>query len=399
MIKDIDIENFRCFERTHIKGFERVNLIGGKNNSGKTALLEAILLNQSPEIKIIDFLRDLRQEVEELTELEYPMKDNNIASPAMVWDSLFFNRHKNENAKIITKFQNTKTQIITLSTKEYKSLPDSIKQDDKSQWFGYSYNYGYGDCKKAKNLSDILIDDFDGGSCSILTLNLIIEELSQKTVNLTRRIIATSKGLLRESLEGLENHLNKAKFISSYYKPIGSYLNYLAQEYNKIASGNKSSQILNFLKILDPSIEVIKTFKIGISDKIYLKKSNQNYLSISLFGEAINKFTWILLELINNPNSILLIDEIENGIHYTNQRDFWKALFELSKELDVQIFATTHSLEMIQAFADVGLNYYPDSGAYFEMARHYKTNQIIGICYDLETLEYSLERGKGVRGE
>mgnify|MGYP006193319713 FL=1 len=44
MIKDIEISNFRCFEHTKIEGFERVNLIGGKNNSGKTALLEAIFL-------------------------------------------------------------------------------------------------------------------------------------------------------------------------------------------------------------------------------------------------------------------------------------------------------------------------------------------------------------------
>jgi len=48
MIKDIEISNFRCFEHTKIEGFERVNLIGGKNNSGKTALsilIEKILLS------------------------------------------------------------------------------------------------------------------------------------------------------------------------------------------------------------------------------------------------------------------------------------------------------------------------------------------------------------------
>ncbi|WP_083786910.1 AAA family ATPase [Gloeothece verrucosa] len=47
MLQDIEIENFRCFEKTRISGFTRVNLIGGKNNSGKTALLEALLLEHS----------------------------------------------------------------------------------------------------------------------------------------------------------------------------------------------------------------------------------------------------------------------------------------------------------------------------------------------------------------
>ncbi|BAQ62287.1 hypothetical protein GM3708_2693 [Geminocystis sp. NIES-3708] len=44
MLLDIQIKNFRCFEDTKIEGFQRVNLIGGKNNSGKTALLEAIYI-------------------------------------------------------------------------------------------------------------------------------------------------------------------------------------------------------------------------------------------------------------------------------------------------------------------------------------------------------------------
>ena len=43
MLKEIEIQNFRCFEHIKISGFERVNLIGGKNNAGKTALLEALL--------------------------------------------------------------------------------------------------------------------------------------------------------------------------------------------------------------------------------------------------------------------------------------------------------------------------------------------------------------------
>lgn len=39
MLENIEIQNFRCFEDTKILGFKRVNLIGGKNNAGKTAFL------------------------------------------------------------------------------------------------------------------------------------------------------------------------------------------------------------------------------------------------------------------------------------------------------------------------------------------------------------------------
>ncbi len=50
MIQSISIENFRCFDVTEIKGFERINLITGKNNSGKTCLLEALYFSLSHDV-------------------------------------------------------------------------------------------------------------------------------------------------------------------------------------------------------------------------------------------------------------------------------------------------------------------------------------------------------------
>jgi len=46
-IKNIEIKNFKCFENFKAEGFGRVNLIGGKNNVGKTAFMEAAYVNAS----------------------------------------------------------------------------------------------------------------------------------------------------------------------------------------------------------------------------------------------------------------------------------------------------------------------------------------------------------------
>ncbi len=43
-IKNITLQNFKCFQNLHLEGLENVNLIGGKNNVGKTAFLEAVEL-------------------------------------------------------------------------------------------------------------------------------------------------------------------------------------------------------------------------------------------------------------------------------------------------------------------------------------------------------------------
>jgi AAA15 family ATPase/GTPase len=62
MIKDIEINNFRCFDRLQVSECKRINLISGKNNVGKTALLEAILLSNMPNKDTIISLGGLRRE-------------------------------------------------------------------------------------------------------------------------------------------------------------------------------------------------------------------------------------------------------------------------------------------------------------------------------------------------
>ena len=80
MLKDLEIRNFRCFEQTKISGFERVNLIGGKNNVGKTALLEALFLIEVPEASRLLELKMLRRESSEVRE----------AMPPREWENFFY---------------------------------------------------------------------------------------------------------------------------------------------------------------------------------------------------------------------------------------------------------------------------------------------------------------------
>ncbi|WP_436871954.1 AAA family ATPase [Acinetobacter haemolyticus] len=63
MINYISIENFRCFKQSKFKDFSHINLIGGLNNSGKSALLEAILLLLSPQLETIILLNKYRNEI------------------------------------------------------------------------------------------------------------------------------------------------------------------------------------------------------------------------------------------------------------------------------------------------------------------------------------------------
>lgn len=355
MIQNIEIQNFRCFEQTKITGFERVNLIGGQNNSGKTALLEALYLGGAPIPHVVIFLRQLRRESPDFLK----------KFPGRAWNNFFFNQRKDHPA------------IISLETGE------GINQIALS-------------CLIADTF---LLSSLDEGNREDgLTLSSSSEHALKSELLLCRNderlfnIIAFAEtGIQVESLQGSYS-LENINFSST-----GSRLSNvaLAQEYDKAALNDTADRVLEAIKIIDPAVQEAKTFSVG-EPALYLKRAGETFLPISLYGEAVTRVVEFILRLVNNSRGILLIDEVENGIHYTNHRPFWEMLFKVAAKFEAQIFATTHSLEMIQAFAEVGLA--EGDGAYFELARNPRTDRITGIKREMDTLAYALNHGAEVRG-
>ena len=103
-------------------------------------------------------------------------------------------------------------------------------------------------------------------------------------------------------------------------------------------------------------------------------------------GDGMNRILTIILALVNAGDSYLLIDEFENGLHHTVQEDLWKMIFQLAKELNVQVFATTHSDDCIHAFESVMNSEGNESeGQYFRLDNI--GGQIIPTLYSPEELD------------
>ena len=368
MLKEIEIQNFRCFEQIKISGFERVNLIGGKNNAGKTALLEALFLYNDPDGRSIFALKKLRMESS-----ESPASSEWIESRESIykreWDNLFYSLNKDA--------------VIVIHGKDESNVVDKIEI-----WLDESGNVDniFSD-QNIERLRELLLKYKD----DLSVLNLKLTRYNQETVNSVS--IATSSSTM---WFGSRPNVKEPPFIPSCMR---SFERNLTELFDLARLNEKDSEVLKAFQILDSAIESVDSFSIG-EPTLYLRRKGEKRLPLSLFGDAINRVAEIILKLVNSEHKILLIDEIENGIHHTSQREFWRVLFRLAVELDTQIFATTHSLEMLQAFADVGLEQNQEcSSAYFELARKLKTNQIIGSRLDLETLSYAIEHQEGVRGE
>lgn len=83
-----------------------------------------------------------------------------------------------------------------------------------------------------------------------------------------------------------------------------------------------------------------------------------------------------MTSLYASENGYLFIDEMDNGIHYSLSDELWKNILRLSKKLNVQVFATTHSKECIESFNRAQQVLDDKDSFYFEMARNIKTNKI-----------------------
>lgn len=364
MVQSISIENFRCFHATNIKGFSRVNLIGGKNNAGKTALLEALLLVNVPTNGVIKFLQTLRGEDEEtLAKL-----------PEKAWENLFYNH--NTESKILLSVVNEVSHNVEINCDE--DIDDFVRYFDKKD-------------EKDTKLLSFRNSIAQHHKKSVLHLKSYKD--SNKFSSTT--IVASSMGLVGNTGEGVPD-ADKVDFITSKYQIRDKDL---ASDFDAAFENDKYEYIKKALQIIDNSITDARTSSVG-EPVIKIIRQGNKPMSLSSFGDAIYKAASIVLKALNAPKGgILLIDEIENGLHYTVQEEFWRLLFELAKELDLQIFATSHSLEMIHAFNKVAhKTKFEKEAMYFELFRHSISNEITANPFDMSMLYYDIIKNNPIRG-
>ncbi len=357
MLSAISIQNFRCFSNLKVEGFKNINLIGGENNVGKTALLEALAIANYPSPNTFTFLRGLRQESDTLIK----------KATESVWDYFFLDQNKAKEILFTSDFDNGRTYLLSLHCDEH---------------IQYATNNG-------SPLIEIPNRKF---------YNNYILNVNGSTIKFDYDYHFTpnkDSGILDWSGSNYGD-LNYTPILTSAFRLAS---NALVELYRKIKELKKIQNFNDILKILDNRIVGSEIDAPGGEPVIKLLLNNYQSMPLGMFGDAIRKVVEILLVIFNSPNSIVFIDEIENGIHYTKHKELWTKLFEVVGD-DIQIFATSHSLEMITAFNEVAYQTeFEDKAMYFEMARVPSSGEIIANPINMERLNYKLATKSPLRGE
>ncbi|EAZ89485.1 AAA family ATPase [Crocosphaera chwakensis] len=132
------------------------------------------------------------------------------------------------------------------------------------------------------------------------------------------------------------------------------YLDNIEKNWDLIQLTPKEDKAIKALQIINSDIERIGFTVSQYPKQIKLKiKGKDQPIPLSSMGEGMKKIFGLIIRAVILENRILLIDEIERGLHYTAQTDMWRLLIKISQNLNVQIFATTHSWDCICAFQEV----------------------------------------------
>jgi hypothetical protein len=164
---------------------------------------------------------------------------------------------------------------------------------------------------------------------------------------------------------------------------------------------NLESEVISALKLIDNRVSGV-----AFVEDISRRSSDENRiplvklegidepLPLKSMGDGMTRLFHIIVALVNAQNGFLLIDEFENGLHWSVQPRVWNIIFQLSEKLNVQVFATTHSRDCIKGF-DSNWNQYPELGAFFRLDM--KDKLIRATEYTSETLTDSIDMDIEVR--
>ncbi len=141
--------------------------------------------------------------------------------------------------------------------------------------------------------------------------------------------------------------------------------------------------VIQALQIIEPRIKRIATligknaYK-GTRGSFIAQTPENPRIPIGSMGDGMWRMLGLALAIVNAKDGVLLVDEIDTGLHFTAMSDMWKMLWETAKRLNVQIFATTHSNDCWTSLADIANKEHPsEDGITIHRIEKGKTKSIV----------------------
>jgi predicted ATPase len=359
--QSFDVSNFRCFRELNLAQLERVNLIAGVNNVGKTALLEALFLHcgaYNPELTLrLNAFRGIEQ-----VKLEFGRW---AETP---WLSLFSQFDTSKIVELAGENEQTGHRILRLQV---------IRQPQELAKIGQSIQHNSDKPEGIPSLSSEMPQ--------VLELECTEGKQGRKYY-----MILDQKGVRSDPIPPPPPF--PAFFLPARVRipPAQD-----AERFGKLEILGQQDALLRALQVIEARLRRLAVVVAGGIPMIHGDIGLGRLVPLPVMGEGMTRLASLVLAIGNAPSGVVLVDEIENGLHYSILPKVWRAIGEVAREFNVQVFATTHSLECIVAAHRA----FSESERYdFRLHRLERVNETIrAVTYDQETLEAAIETSLEVR--
>lgn len=368
MLHSLEIRNYRNLRHLTIEKLGRVNLLVGKNNTGKTSVLEALAIYASSrdEMSTIKSLLQRRGEFYVDSSRNTSYTENNLTSLKALYTNYnpqFFPAYDNDSDIYIGEYLEAedfgklslsiglrtayRTSRIDESGREISEYVSAEKEEDIEQ---REFRY---EIKLWRNYLRLT-------TYSINNQLLFMDSPRRSSSAPDQFQYVDSKNQTQQSVENL---------------------------YSKIALSEKEDEVIKALKIIEPQIE---RFSLVEENRPIIKFSNGKIRNLSSMGDGISRIFAVILSMVNCEGTYLLIDEFENGLHFSVQEKLWEIIFYLAERLNIQVFATTHSNDTIKAFGEIS-NLKPEyNDSQLIQLRNVK-GEISAVLFNAQDVEVAIE--------
>ena len=355
MYTSLEIKGFRCFKHLTIPKLARLNLIGGKNNTGKTALLEALGLHASaviapnPIVLNYYFLRRLgRAEI-----------------GALGFRDLFGGFPDRGAATVSLGLSGSPDDRVLLSCDAADRTSRSL--GDRASTASTTPSYS-----PIRDRPDRKLSIGAGNAQAWITVSADGIDMDAQG----------SPGLARPPCYSVD----AGRRIDTTF---------LADRFSDLRQRQREAPLVALLARVEPRLLAVEVDSRGGQPVLSANLGEDGRMLLSLLGEGMHGLCAILLGLQYVVHGLLLVDEIENGLHYSVMPDVWRAIAEAATELDVQVFATTHSHECVEAAYEATEGMPEDTFLFHRLSR--VGDEIRSTTYERDMLEAAFETHLEVR--
>lgn len=374
MLRDLTIHNYRVFKDFAIDGLARVNLLVGANNAGKTSFLEAVylLVNQGDAASLLELLHQRGEYDERSNEprrsgshLAYPLGHlfHGHLAPPFLSPVVVPTFGPTMLGELSIQGRQDQPQSLRLQLQTNQQMSRSaadLTGDDR--WLPYDLASVYSaDSQEARPGTTLRADD---------------DYSTPAPLRAPRRMSSPHRFITTGSTD----------------------LAYLFTLWESVAlRPDKEDVVVEALRILQPELADIRfTGRQTAGGVLIGLREQENRIPLSSMGAGMHRILTLTMSAVTAEGGVLLVDEIDTGLYHGALTDMWRLLIETARRLDVQIFATTHSWDCVQAFQEaLGRSAEESLGRLFRLQR--RGDDIREVKYSNKELAIAVREAIEVR--